>query len=102
MFQEQFDLEDHSQGHQISISSETIMWSIQDLNLMVKIPNNSKIIVFTRNHTDNDADEDNDDVDAFDRTKNNNIVFSSVVCIDIVVVFVILCLPPPPPGRGKT
>ena len=51
--------EDQSQGHQFSNLSEIFMWSINgSINgLKVKIQNNSKVITFTRNHTDNhDAD----------------------------------------------
>ena len=64
-FQGQFDLKDQGQGHQFLNSSGTLMRSKTWFKFKDKIQNTSKVIVFTRNHTDHDnADED-------DETKNN-------------------------------
>ena len=56
-FQGQFDLEDLGQGHQFSNSSENFMRSIHVSSLKVKFKTIQK---FTRNHTDDDNDADDD------------------------------------------
>ena len=57
MFQGLFDLEDQGQSHQFSNLSETFMWTMHGSSLKVKIQSNSKVTVFTRNHTDDKDDE---------------------------------------------
>ena len=58
MFQGQSDLEDQGQGHQVSNSSETFTRSLYAIKTRFKfegkIPKDSKVIMFTRNHTDKD------------------------------------------------
>ena len=58
MFQGQFDLEDQCQGHRFSNLSETFYVINTWFKFEDKIQNTSKVIVLTRNHTDDDADDE--------------------------------------------
>ena len=57
MFQGQFDLEDQGEGHQFSNSFLDLYVINTWFKFEGKIQNDSKVIPFTRNQTDDDADK---------------------------------------------